>query len=118
MPLYIGICFLFHPVTIGIVAIVGALLLVALTFMNNRSTQSSAKVAHEMSMRRNSFLGAAHRNAEVIQAMGMTGELETPLASSQQRISREIERHIRRRQRLWGDGQDFPDSSAISRYWP
>lgn len=75
MPLYIAICFLFHPV-IGITAVIGALLLVVLTFMNNRSTQASAKAAHEMSMRRNNFLGAAHRNVEVIQAMGMTGDLE------------------------------------------
>lgn len=75
MPLYIAICFLFHPI-IGIAAIVGALLLVLITYFNNRSTQASAKEAHETSMRRSSFLNAAHRNAEVVQAMGMTGELE------------------------------------------
>jgi ATP-binding cassette subfamily C protein PrsD len=75
MPLYIVICFMFHPV-IGIAAIIGALLLVLITYFNNRSTQASAKEAHETSMRRNSFLNAAHRNAEVVQAMGMTGELE------------------------------------------
>ena len=74
MPLYIGICFLFHPV-IGMIAIVGALILVMLTYLTNRSTQASSKKVHELGAHRSTLLQSAQRNAEVVQAMGMSGEL-------------------------------------------
>ncbi|MBW9055968.1 type I secretion system permease/ATPase [Rhizobium mesosinicum] len=74
MPLYIAICFMFHPI-IGIIAIAGALVLIALTFLTHRSAQTSSKQATELGNRRNTFLQAAQRNAEVVQAMGMRKDL-------------------------------------------
>jgi len=74
VPLYVGICFLFHPI-IGIIAICGALILMALTYLTNRSSQASAKKAYELATERNALASAAQRNAEVVQAMGMADEL-------------------------------------------
>ncbi|MBB3659260.1 ATP-binding cassette subfamily C protein PrsD [Rhizobium sp. BK650] len=74
VPLYVGICFLFHPM-IGVIAICGALVLMALTYLTNRSSQASAKKAYELAAERNALASAAQRNAEVIHAMGMADEL-------------------------------------------
>lgn len=74
MPIYIAICFMFHPI-IGAIAIGGALVLVALTFLTHRAAQVSTKQATELGNRRNAYLQAAQRNAEVVQAMGMRGDL-------------------------------------------
>ncbi|MGO7335835.1 type I secretion system permease/ATPase [Rhizobium leguminosarum] len=74
VPLYVGICFLFHP-AIGIIAICGALILTVLTYLTNRSSQPSAKRAYELATERNALASAAQRNAEVVQAMGMANEL-------------------------------------------
>src|SRR4051812_1090205 len=74
VPLYIGICFLFHP-WIGVAAIAGAALLVSLTLVTEVKTRAPAKatVAHAMS--RNVLAEASRRNAEVLHAMGMTGRM-------------------------------------------
>ena len=74
LPFYIGICFLFHPL-IGIVAIVGSIILIALTFLTNRGTQGPSKKAAEAGNHRNAFAQASQRNAEVMQAMGMMGRM-------------------------------------------
>jgi ATP-binding cassette, subfamily C, bacterial PrsD len=74
VPLYVGICFLFHPI-IGIIAICGALVLLVLTYLTNRSSQASAKKVYELATERNALASAAQRNAEVVQAMGMADEL-------------------------------------------
>jgi ATP-binding cassette, subfamily C, bacterial PrsD len=74
VPLYVGICFLFHPI-IGIIAICGALILMVLTFLTNRASQASAKRVYELAAERNGMASAAQRNAEVVQVMGMADEL-------------------------------------------
>ncbi len=74
LPFYVAICFLFHPV-IGYVAIGGGLVLSLLTYLTNRSTQAPARKASEAGGQRNAFAQASQRNAEVVQAMGMTGRL-------------------------------------------
>jgi ATP-binding cassette subfamily C protein PrsD len=74
LPLYIGICFLFHPV-IGYIAIGGSLVLMVLTYLTNRTTQATAKQVHELNGQRNILMTAAQRNAEVVEAMGMGDDL-------------------------------------------
>lgn len=74
VPFYIVICFLFHP-SIGFVAIGGVVVLTILTFLTNRATEASARKLHEVSGERTMLLEAAHRNAEVVEAMGMAGDL-------------------------------------------
>ncbi|RVJ46499.1 type I secretion system permease/ATPase [Sinorhizobium medicae] len=74
LPFYIAICFLFHPV-IGLVAIIGCLVLMLLTYLTNRGTQAPARKASEAGGLRNAFAQASQRNAEVVHAMGMSARL-------------------------------------------
>jgi ATP-binding cassette, subfamily C, type I secretion system permease/ATPase len=63
MPLYVGICFLFHPL-IGIAAGGGALILVVLTVMTEAVTRAPAKAAVASRPRAIPLLEASRRNAE------------------------------------------------------
>lgn len=74
LPFYVSICFLFHPV-IGMVAVAGGMILTLLTYLTNRGTQMPAKKAAEAGGYRNAFAQASQRNAEVVQAMGMSGRM-------------------------------------------
>ncbi|KWV59843.1 MULTISPECIES: type I secretion system permease/ATPase [Rhizobium] len=74
LPVYFAICFLFHPV-IWVVAVVGGAILTLLTYLTNRGTQAPARKAAEAGGFRNGFARASQRNAEVVQAMGMSGRL-------------------------------------------
>jgi len=70
MPLYLGICFLFH-FWIGIAALVGAIILVTLTLLSEVKTRGPAKEAVGYATQRNVLAESARRNAEVLHAMGM-----------------------------------------------
>jgi ATP-binding cassette subfamily C protein len=70
MPLYVAICFLFH-FWIGVTAVAGALLLVAITLVAELRTRQPTKAAAESGAARNVLALASVRNAEVLQAMGM-----------------------------------------------
>ena len=72
MPLYLGICFLFH-VWLGVTALAGALLLVTLTLLTEALTRAPSREATVFAASRNALAEAARRNAEVLQAMGMAG---------------------------------------------
>src|SRR5262249_18947660 len=74
MPLYLGICFAFH-IWIGVAALAGALILVALTLWTEALTRKPTKAAGQVGSVRLAFAEASRRNAEVLQAMGMTGRL-------------------------------------------
>ena len=71
MPVYLFICFAFHPY-IGLTALVGAIVLVILTLLTDVNMQHPAKVAAEASKARNALAEASRRNAEALTAMGMT----------------------------------------------
>ena len=74
MPLYLGICFVFHP-WIGITAMVGAAILVSLTLWTEILTRAPTKASAEANARRLGLAEATRRNAEVLQAMGMREHL-------------------------------------------
>ena len=74
VPLYLGICFLFHPL-IGVAAVVGGLILFAITLCAEVLTRAPTKAASEIGAKRNALLEATRRNAEVVHAMGMGGRL-------------------------------------------
>ncbi|HUO55485.1 MAG TPA: type I secretion system permease/ATPase [Rhodoblastus sp.] len=73
MPIYLGVCFLFH-FWIGVTALVGAVLLVALTILTEFKTQAPAKAFSRFSVQRTALAAEGRRNAEVLQAMGMRGQ--------------------------------------------
>lgn len=74
MPLYLAICFLFHPL-IGLTATAGAAVVIALTVLTEKLTHRPAKAATEFAVQRYGIAAASRRNAEVLQAMGMARHL-------------------------------------------
>src|SRR5215203_6229495 len=93
MPLYIAICFLFHPV-IGGTALIGAILLIGVTLLTEFRTREPTRTAAMAGIARNTLAEASRRNAEVLQAMGMGARIGALWAqangkymSSQQRAS-------------------------------
>ncbi|MDO8878058.1 MAG: type I secretion system permease/ATPase [Pseudolabrys sp.] len=93
IPLYLAVCFLFHPL-IGLTALVGAIILIALTLLTETLTMAPAKAAQEAAIARNGLAEASRRNAEALAAMGMFARMADRWAqanrayiSSQQRTS-------------------------------
>jgi ATP-binding cassette subfamily C protein len=74
MPIYLAICFLFHPY-IGLTALAGAIVLVTLTVVTELRTRGPTRSATQFAMARNALLDSSRRNAEAITAMGMTGRI-------------------------------------------
>ena len=74
MPVYLAICFLFHPY-IGLTALAGAIILVVLTVATELKTRHPTRSATQFAMARNALLEASRRNAEAITAMGMVGRI-------------------------------------------
>lgn len=74
IPLYLGICFLFH-FWIGVLATAGALVLCALTLVTEFLTVGPARAAANAGVLRNMLADASRRNAEVLHAMGFAGHL-------------------------------------------
>jgi ATP-binding cassette subfamily C protein len=74
MPLYLAICYLFHPL-IGIAATVGALILIVITFLTERFSRAPVHEAAGHGAQRAVLAEASRRNAEVLQAMGMAGRV-------------------------------------------
>src|SRR3954447_6356293 len=90
LPFYLGICFAFHWL-LGLTALVGAIILVALTIVTEFMSRTPAREAMTLAARRNDLAATSRRNAEVLVAMGMSGRLtkrwteanETYLAGNQ-----------------------------------
>ncbi|HYG63261.1 MAG TPA: type I secretion system permease/ATPase [Thermoanaerobaculia bacterium] len=74
MPLYLFICFAFHPL-IGLVTLAGAACLVVITLLTEVLTRSAAREAVGAALVRNGLGEGARRNAEVVRALGMAGRL-------------------------------------------
>jgi PrtD family type I secretion system ABC transporter len=70
MPIYLGICFLFH-FWIGVTALIGGLSLVAITVLTETRTRGPAKASSRLAVLRSALAAEGRRNAEVLQAMGM-----------------------------------------------
>ncbi|TNM66701.1 type I secretion system permease/ATPase [Aliirhizobium smilacinae] len=74
LPFYIAISFLFHPL-IGIVAMTGSFILLLFAYLTHASAQKSSPVIAGVTIERDKLLGAAHRNSDVVEAMGMRADL-------------------------------------------
>jgi ATP-binding cassette subfamily C protein len=74
IPLYLGICFYFH-FWIGMVALVGACVLVGFTLLMEIRTRDATKASAGFAVSRNALAAEGRRNAEVLQAMGMRQRL-------------------------------------------
>lgn len=74
MPVYLAIIFAFHTL-LGVTAIVGALVLVAMTIATHFLTRKPTAEATRYAQARNGLAEAGRRNAEAVAAMGMAGRL-------------------------------------------
>lgn len=74
MPVYLSICFLFHPL-IGAAAVVGMFVLVAITLLNDRATRRPTVLSAVYAQQRTVLADISRRNAEVLAALGMRGRL-------------------------------------------
>jgi PrtD family type I secretion system ABC transporter len=74
IPLYLAICFIFHPL-IGLTALAGAIILIALTVLTEIYLRAPNKAATEAAIMRNNLAESSRRNAEVLTAMGMVGRM-------------------------------------------
>jgi len=93
MPIYLFICFLFHPL-IGIAAMIGAMILASLTIFTEFLTRSPSRSAIVHAALRSNLAEAGRRNAEAVRAMGMSarmgrmwGDANAKYLASQQRAA-------------------------------
>ncbi len=84
MPLYLGICFLFH-FWIGMTALVGALCWSDSPLLTEIRTRGPTKASARFAMSRNALAVEGRRNAEVLQAMGMRHQAAAALAKRNQK---------------------------------
>ncbi|HQS67427.1 MAG TPA: type I secretion system permease/ATPase [Sulfuricurvum sp.] len=74
IPIYIGIMFLFHPL-FGYFAIFAAIVAVSLTLINEKRTKAGLEASNKHYQSSQSFISSSLRNSEIIEAMGMHGNI-------------------------------------------
>lgn len=74
LPIYLVICFLFHPL-IGLASLIGAIILAIVALLTETMTRQPSRAATGYGLARNVLAETSRRNAEVLTAMGMTGRL-------------------------------------------
>jgi ATP-binding cassette, subfamily C, bacterial PrsD len=74
IPLYLAICFAFHPL-IGFTALGGAIVLIILTLLTEVLMRAPTRAATAAAVTRNSLAETSRRNAEALTAMGMVGRV-------------------------------------------
>ncbi len=73
-PIYIGVLFLLHPM-LGVLAVVFALIQAVVAAWGHSGTMGPTREASEAMAKSNAFMQMKLRNAEVIESMGMLGNL-------------------------------------------
>ena len=114
MPLYLFICFAFHP-WIGLVALGGACLLVVITLLTEVLTREASKAAVGAALVRNGISDGARRNAEVVHAMGMAQRIGTRWGDANARYLAHPAADLRRGGRLRRPVEGAADAAAIGR---
>ncbi|MFO1059518.1 MAG: type I secretion system permease/ATPase [Dongiaceae bacterium] len=74
IPLYLGLCFLFH-FWIGMTALAGALLLIGIALATEIAIRAPSRAVAGHALARSGWAAAGRRNSEVLQAMGMAERL-------------------------------------------
>lgn len=81
IPLYLLICFIFHPL-LGLVATLGAIVLAVLTLLTEYRTRKPVQKAAHAGHLRNGIAELSQRNAEALTAMGMAGRISARWADA------------------------------------
>ncbi|MEP5173371.1 MAG: hypothetical protein ABJQ42_10465, partial [Erythrobacter sp.] len=74
IPLYLGVLYVLHPY-IGALGLAGALLLTIMALINNARSSEVMQDASRARARSDGLFTSSEQNAELVQAMGMTGDL-------------------------------------------
>ncbi|WP_300037148.1 type I secretion system permease/ATPase [uncultured Roseobacter sp.] len=74
IPLYLGVLYLLHPY-LGALGLAGALLLTLMALINNARSSDVMQDASRARARSDSLFTSSEQNAELVHAMGMTGDL-------------------------------------------
>lgn len=74
LPFYVLLIYIFHPL-LGIVATVGMLMMVLLTWINEKLSKKPLEAMQESSRAAGRYIDTSIRNAETIRAMGMSDAL-------------------------------------------
>lgn len=84
MPIYVGVCFLFHPL-IGWAILFGALALCGVTYATEALSFTPSRDLRGLAAKRQSLGEVARRNAELVQASGMSGLMNARFAKANER---------------------------------
>ncbi|WP_284247315.1 ABC transporter transmembrane domain-containing protein, partial [Methylobacterium haplocladii] len=74
VPLYVAVCFLFHP-WIGLTVLGGALFLCVLTILTDWASSGPTRDAVKAGSERRAFVDMAHRTAPLLSALGMRARI-------------------------------------------
>lgn len=74
IPLYMLVCFSFHP-WIGVAALAGAFVLLLMTLVTDLASRRPSHAATAVSMQKSSLANAVVRNAEAVRVLGMVPHL-------------------------------------------
>lgn len=85
MPIFLIVTGLLHP-WLGLFTLLGALILFCLAIWNEHATRKGLDEANQISVHSSKYVNSTLQNAEVIQAMGMLGNLQKRWAGLQQRL--------------------------------
>lgn len=85
MPIFLIVTGLLHP-WLGLFTLLGALILFGLAMWNEHATRKGLDEANQISVYSAKYVNSTLQNAEVIQAMGMLGNLQKRWAAMQQRL--------------------------------
>lgn len=83
---YVGVIWLFHP-ALGLGAAFSALLMLALAWLNDRISRRALETLQSEGRRASQYVESSLRNAEVLQALGMTHRLLARWRSLQDRVA-------------------------------
>lgn len=86
LPIYLAICFAFHPL-VGFAVLAGALVLIGLTAIGSYMTKGVSSELGEAVAKRDMVLGASQGNAETLQAMGMTASVASIWSDANKHIT-------------------------------
>ncbi|MCV6584028.1 MAG: type I secretion system permease/ATPase [Marinibacterium sp.] len=74
IPLYLGVLYVLHPY-LGALGLAGALFLTLMALINNARSAPAMRQASDARSRADALFAASEQNGELVQAMGMTGDL-------------------------------------------
>jgi ATP-binding cassette subfamily C exporter for protease/lipase/ATP-binding cassette subfamily C protein EexD len=84
---YVAVIWMFHP-ALGIGAAFSAALMLGLAWLNDRMSRRNLETLQKESRRASQYVESSLRNAEVLQALGMTGRLLARWRTLQNQVAR------------------------------